>query len=219
MVSKLKWRRSTKSSFEARDGSAPVSSWECSRDAFLGRAGSLKDPEALVTARGFTAANSIVSPEFWLPTGTYEIVVNDMLRTSGHTTLADRANNCLLLYGRLKPGVDMAASQKLLAALGRQLEQAYPAENKNQTLLAHNLSRFDISDSPQDDKGTPTAAVLLMLMTAIVLAIACLNLANMLLARGTARRREIAIRLSLGGKCFLGSEESLAGQATVFVGD
>ncbi len=54
-----------------------------------------------VAPQGFTAAASIISPEFWLPTGTYEIVTNDMLRTKGHELLGDRLNRPLILFGRL----------------------------------------------------------------------------------------------------------------------
>ena len=151
-----------------------------------------------VAPQGFTAAASIISPEFWLPTGTYEMVVNDMFRTVEHPTLGDRLNHSLLLFGRLKPGIDVAKTESLLAALSKQLQQEYPAENKNQVLLAHRLSRFSVSSNPQDDTQTASFSILLMAMTAVVLAIACLNLANMLLARGTSRRKEIAIRLALG---------------------
>jgi predicted permease len=151
-----------------------------------------------IAPRGFTAADSIVSPEFWVPTGTYEIVANDMMRQGEHTTLPDRLNRCLMLYGRLKPGIDLTSTEPLLRTLSRQMEEAYPAENKNQVLLAHRLSRFSISTNPHDDSQVAGFSVLLMAMTAVVLAIACLNLANMLLARGTGRRKEIAIRLALG---------------------
>jgi ABC-type antimicrobial peptide transport system permease subunit len=83
--------------------------------------------------------------------------------------------------------------------LSSQLEQAYPAENKNQLLTAQKLARVSVSTSPQTDGGVGTSFGMLMGMAAIVLVVACLNLANMMLARGTARRKEIAMRLALGG--------------------
>src|SRR5207302_3818054 len=61
------------------------------------------------------------------------------------------------------------------------------------------VSRFSIGDDPPDDSQVAAIAPLLMGMAAVVLLVACLNLANMLLARGTARRKEIAVRLALGG--------------------
>src|SRR5437764_7641144 len=59
--------------------------------------------------------------------------------------------------------------------------------------------RSSVSDAPSDDGELAKIVPLLLGMALVALLVACLNLANMLLARGTARRKEIAIRVALGG--------------------
>src|SRR2546421_6647317 len=78
------------------------------------------------------------------------------------------------------------------------------------TFVTAPLSRFSISDDPPDDSQFGAIAPMLLGMAAVVLLVACLNLANMLLARGTARRKEIAIRLALGGGRWRGGRQLLA---------
>ena len=79
------------------------------------------------------------------------------------------------------------------------MEKAFPAENKDQTLSVHSLSRTNVSTSPTEDDSLRLPATLLLSLAAIVLLIASLNLANMMMAKGAVRRKEIAIRLAMGG--------------------
>jgi predicted permease len=152
-----------------------------------------------VTPRGFSGTMALVAPEVWLPLGTFDELVNDIFKNKG-TGLADRANHALVVAGRLKDGVAPETAAAALDTLGRQLAASYPVENKDQALTINPLPRTSTSTEPQSEAGTSVAAALLMGMSAIVLLIACLNIANMMLARGTARRREIAVRLALGGR-------------------
>ncbi len=151
-----------------------------------------------VAPPGFTGTMALISPEMWLPLGMYDVVVNDIFKKKGGG-LGDRASDGLVVAGRLKSGVTLAAAGARLDVLSRQLAQAYPDVNRDQLLTVNPLPRLGTSTSPSNDKGPAGAAAFLMGVAAIVLLIACLNIANMLLARGSARRREIAIRLAIGG--------------------
>ena len=151
-----------------------------------------------VAPRNFTGTMALISPEMWLPLGMFDVVVNDIFKNNG-LPFADRRNQTLVVAGRLKPGITVDNVGPRLDALSRQLERAYPAENKEQLLTVNPLPRLGTSTSPSSDTGPAVAGALLMALAAIVLLIACLNIANMLLARGASRRKEIAIRLAVGG--------------------
>src|SRR3984957_16747667 len=113
--------------------------------------------------------------------------------------LSARDNNALMVMGRLKPNVTTQVADATLSVVASQMEKAYPAENRDQTLLVRPLSRMGFSTSPQTDGAMRIPAIMLLSLAAVVLLIASLNLANMMMAKGTARRKEIAIRLAIGG--------------------
>ncbi len=151
-----------------------------------------------VAPKTFGGTMALVSPELWLPLGMFDTIVNDVFKRA-EQRLQDRTHHTLVVVARLKPGVSAAMATGRLDAVSRQLEAAYPADNRDQALTVNPLPRLATSDEPQSDTGVAIAGGALMGISAIVLLIASLNLANMLLARGTSRKKEIAIRLALGG--------------------
>jgi predicted permease len=104
---------------------------------------------------------------------------------------------------RLKPGLTVAQAQAKLDAFVSQLSRQYPTEYPAAALWALRLV------SVKEDLVGPQRAELFILFGAVgfVLLIACVNIANLLLARSSGRRREIAIRLAMGA-----SRKRLAGQ-------
>ena len=150
-----------------------------------------------VAPKGFTGTMAMVGAEMYLPLGMFDVIVNDLFKNN-RLPLSDRANPALIVAGRVKDDVSADQAKARLDALSRQLEAAYPGENRNQELSTSPLSRMSSSTSPGGDGGLAAFAALLLGLSGIVLVIACLNIANMLLARGAARAKEIALRLALG---------------------
>jgi len=155
-----------------------------------------------VAPRGFGGSMVMVTPELFVPTGVYDRITNDFMREGLPASLGDRRHHSLVVVGRLKPGATIASATPALEAAGAQLEQEFPGENQNQSLLMTPLSRLSVSTRPQTDDGMGVVALLLFSMSGLVLLIASFNLANMLLARGNARQKEFAIRLAIGGSRF-----------------
>ncbi len=150
-----------------------------------------------ITPENFTGTMMLFGPELYFPLGVFDLLSNDF-DGSARRSLEKRDNYNLFLIGRLKPGVTVATADAALRTLSTSLEQTFPVEQKDQTLLVGRLPRLSTNTNPASENQLTILGTLLLTMAGIVLLIACLNLANMLLARGIARRKEIAIRLALG---------------------
>jgi predicted permease len=149
-----------------------------------------------VAQKGF-AGTSIPGPDVWLPLGAHETFTTGAMPDG--PTLARRDAHELTVVGRLRDGSSMEAAEPAIATVGRRLEQAFPSVNAGYSLKISKPSGRLMFMPGAGTGALAGLALLLMLMPVIVLLVACLNLADLLLARGHARRQELAIRSSLGG--------------------
>jgi predicted permease len=153
-----------------------------------------------VAPKGFTGT-AAGGPDLWLPLGAYGLVDHyDEERPTGkRRAIWDYPP--VVLAGRLKPGLDVAAAELRLQALTPRLKDSEPRRWKDDSRLY--LARLARLNAGEDDIHERTLlsimSVVLMGISGVVLLIACLNLANMITVQGVARQREIAIRMAIGG--------------------
>jgi predicted permease len=148
-----------------------------------------------VAPKGFTGA-SIPGPEVWLPLGAHEAFGTELV-SAGRPFGAREAHE-FEVVGRLRAGTPLDTVAPALATVARRLEQAFPAVNAGYTLETSAPWRLSFLPGPGGGTAAASLALLLMVMPAIVLLVACLNLVDLLLARGQVRRQEFSIRSSLG---------------------
>ena len=147
-----------------------------------------------VAPRGFVGIFPFLSIQGYLPLG--------MLEIGGQPDdfMTNRQLRNLPVLGRLRPGTGLQEAQASLSVIGRRLSQQYPEADKDLSLQVYPELRA--RPQPDPDNTLLVISGLFLSLTALVLLLACVNVANILLVRATVREREMAIRAALGAARF-----------------
>ena len=141
---------------------------------------------------GFKGTFSVGSPDiFWLPISMHTQALSGL----NESFFSNRRFRAMNIFGRLKPGVDERQALANLQTIASQLEREYPKDNLGRTFEASSLAEAALGGIRDQ---TIRVTVALSVVVGLVLLIACVNLANLLLARSAKRAREIGIRSALG---------------------
>jgi predicted permease len=144
-----------------------------------------------VAPRDFLGPTPLVEMEAYLPLGMMTV------ETGGSTAfLSDVGTRDLIIVARLAPGVSIERANAALAPLGSQLAKQYPRPGVGTALQARHLRPPGLVNGPNP---LPALAALFLTLSGLVLALACLNVANLSLVRAAGRQREMAVRAALGG--------------------
>jgi predicted permease len=142
-----------------------------------------------VAPPGFRGLDIVLDPVFWVPLGNVEQLAPSVPKRDA------RDEHWIAVAGRLNSGITPTQASAELATLAKHYAKAYPATDKGGGFL---LTQAGSLPPGRDHSTILMFLGLLSIAVLLVLCIACANVANLLLAKGVARQREMAIRLALG---------------------
>ncbi|HUK91032.1 MAG TPA: ABC transporter permease [Blastocatellia bacterium] len=143
-----------------------------------------------VAPKDFSGVDLGPGPSLWVPMAMHNQV------QPGFDFYNTRRGLFIFMIGRLKPGVTTQQASASMAILSKHLEEEYPADNAGRAIKL--VPTLQARVNPDGTGQLLMISWVMMAVVGIILLIACANIANLLLPRGLARRKEIAIRLSLG---------------------